>query len=89
MKRNYHGADEGHLNHQEMYEIVADEAHEAVKAQQALQQILASIEETRLPQPIRLQELESTIKAKDEAYQVLEKSYKGIQEDREAMSTLL
>ena len=29
------------------------------------------------------------IKAKDEAYPTLEKSYKGLQEDKEAMSTLL
>ena len=49
MTRRYHVADEAHLNNQEMYGIVVNEAHVAVKAQQVLEPILASIDEERLP----------------------------------------
>ena len=44
MERKWQAAEEARLNNQELYEIAKDEAHEAVKAQGALERILENME---------------------------------------------
>ena len=63
------------LNHQELYDIATEEASEALKAQQALERIIEHMEVEKIPQKLRLAELQHTIQAKDEAMKLLEKNY--------------
>ena len=49
------------MNHQELYNIAAKEALEAVKAQQALERILEHMEAKKIPQKLRLAELQDAI----------------------------
>ena len=81
LKRRYEAADEARLNNQELYEIATDEAPEAVKAQGTLKHIIEHMEAEQLPQKIKIAEMESLAKAKEEAYQALEKQHKSLQED--------
>ena len=47
------------------------------------------MEAEQLPQKIKIAEMESIAKAKEEGYQVLEKQHKSVQEDNQAINTLL
>ena len=47
------------------------------------------MEAKKIPQKLRLAELQNTIQAKDEAMKLLEKNYQELSEDRQAINTLL
>ena len=89
MDRRFSVAEEARLNNQELYEIARDEASIAVKAQGALKRIIEHMETEQLPQKIKIMEMESMAKAKEEAYQELEKQYKSVKEDHQTINTLL
>ena len=56
-ERQLNAAEEARLNHKELYDIAAEEALEAVKAQQALERIIEHVEAEKTPQTLRLAEL--------------------------------
>ena len=89
MEQQLNATEEARLNHKELYDIVAEEASEAVKAQQALERIIEHMEVEKIPQALRLAELQNTIQAKDEAMKLLEKNYQELSEDHQAINTLL
>ena len=61
MERQLNAAEEARLNHKELYDITAEEALEAVKAQQALERIVKHIEAKKIPQMLRLAELQAEL----------------------------
>ena len=89
MERQLHAVEEARLNHQELYDIAAEEASKAVKAQQALERIIEHMEAEQLPQKLRLAKLQEAIQAKDEAMKLLEKNFQELSEDHQVINTLL
>ena len=89
LKRTTHNVEEAHLNYQEMYKIVAEEAFEAMRMQKALERIITHMEAEHLPLKIKNKELANALQQKEAANELLEKSLQEIQEDRQAISTLL
>ena len=77
------------MNHKELYDIAAKEPSEAVKAQRALERIIEHMEAKKVPQTLRLAELQNTLQEKEEAMKLLEKSYQEVSDDRQAINTLL
>ena len=89
MKQKFNAAEEARLNHKELYDVAAKEASEAVKAQQALERIIEHMEAEKVPQTLRLAELQDALQAKEEAMKLLEKSYQEVNDDCQAINTLL
>ena len=89
MEQKLNAVEEARLNHKELYDIAAEEASEAVTAQQALERIIEHMEAEKVPQTLRLAELHDALQAKQEAMKLLEKSYQEVSNDRQAINTLL
>ena len=89
MEQKLNRAEEARLNHKELYDIAAKEALEAVKAHQALERIVEHMEAKKLPQMLRLAELQNALQAKEEVMKLLEESYQEVSDDRQVINTLL
>lgn len=61
LERQLQAAEEGLLNHKELYEIVADEALEVVKAQNAIEKFSKKMEEELHPLRMQVREAEAAI----------------------------
>ena len=89
MDQKLNATEEARLNQKELYDIAAKEASEAVKAQQALERIVEHMETKKIPQTLCLAELQVALQAKEEAMKLLEKSYKEVSNNCQAINTLL